>query len=369
MISIRRHTTKAFRSWAPVQHVPTYVLENAINLSRYAVGAKDRDLVERFGLAGKRVIIALSRLGEPYIGVDEVLCALAHVVRQVPDAISFVAGDGPELPRLREKAKALGLSRRTVFAGFVPDERKADYYRLADVYAMPGSGPDFDRYPLRFRIPRSDGVWSPWSGHVARTTRSVRSTGPFWRAKSTPIRNGDRARHSRSLDVAEDTSGGPIQLLVHILRTSTARHCRRGAADFPSNRDSARCFNGEQSGEEKYTMHLIHRNTCRVCQSAALSKVIDLGEQHLQGSFVKTGKELPPLRKIPLRLLRCDTSRDERACGLLQLEHSTPPGDPLRGILVPVGDQQNYAYPSRGHRARGHRAGWSNRRARSRHRV
>jgi SAM-dependent methyltransferase len=72
-------------------------------------------------------------------------------------------------------------------------------------------------------------------------------------------------------------------------------------------------------------MHLIHRNTCRVCGSAALAKAIDLGEQHLQGSFVKTDKERPPLRKIPLRLLRCDTVRDENACGLLQLEHSTPP--------------------------------------------
>jgi len=72
-------------------------------------------------------------------------------------------------------------------------------------------------------------------------------------------------------------------------------------------------------------MHLIHRKTCRVCGSTALTKVIDVGAQHLQGSFVKPGKELPPLRKIPLTLLRCDTSRDERACGLLQLEHSTPP--------------------------------------------
>lgn len=72
-------------------------------------------------------------------------------------------------------------------------------------------------------------------------------------------------------------------------------------------------------------MHLIHRKTCRVCRSTALTKVIDLGPQHLQGSFVKPGKELPPLRKIPLRLMRCDTSRDENACGLLQLEHSTPP--------------------------------------------
>ncbi|MDX1976154.1 MAG: class I SAM-dependent methyltransferase [Pseudanabaenaceae cyanobacterium bins.68] len=72
-------------------------------------------------------------------------------------------------------------------------------------------------------------------------------------------------------------------------------------------------------------MHLIHRKTCRVCGSQALTPVIDLGEQHLQGSFVKPGKEVPPMRKIPLTLVRCDPTRDEHACGLLQMEHSVPP--------------------------------------------
>lgn len=72
-------------------------------------------------------------------------------------------------------------------------------------------------------------------------------------------------------------------------------------------------------------MHLIHRKTCRVCGSNALTKVIDLGEQLLQGSFVKPGKELPPIRKIPTTLVRCDPMKDEHACGLLQLEHSVPP--------------------------------------------
>lgn len=71
-------------------------------------------------------------------------------------------------------------------------------------------------------------------------------------------------------------------------------------------------------------MHLIHRNTCRVCGSSALTKVIDLGQQHLQGSFVKPGKELPPMRKIPTVLVRCDPTRDEKACGLLQMVHSVP---------------------------------------------
>jgi SAM-dependent methyltransferase len=72
-------------------------------------------------------------------------------------------------------------------------------------------------------------------------------------------------------------------------------------------------------------MHLIYRKTCRVCGTTALTKVIDLGEQYLQGSFVKPGKEIPPLRKIPCTLVRCDVTRDEKACGLLQMAHSVPP--------------------------------------------
>jgi len=72
-------------------------------------------------------------------------------------------------------------------------------------------------------------------------------------------------------------------------------------------------------------MHLIHRKTCRVCSSSALTKVIDLGEQYLQGSFVKPGKEQPPLRRISTSLVRCDPMKDERACGLLQMEHTVPP--------------------------------------------
>lgn len=73
-------------------------------------------------------------------------------------------------------------------------------------------------------------------------------------------------------------------------------------------------------------MHLVYRQSCRVCGSRELTPVIDLGEQFLQGSFVKPGKPMPPLRKIPTRLVRCDVTRNERGCGLLQMEHSVPPG-------------------------------------------
>jgi SAM-dependent methyltransferase len=72
-------------------------------------------------------------------------------------------------------------------------------------------------------------------------------------------------------------------------------------------------------------MHIRKRNTCRVCGSASLKKVIDLGPQYLQGSFIKPGKEMPSNRKIDCSLVRCNPEEDENACGLLQMEHSVPP--------------------------------------------
>lgn len=71
-------------------------------------------------------------------------------------------------------------------------------------------------------------------------------------------------------------------------------------------------------------MHLIRRNTCRVCGSDKLTPAINLGNQWLQGSFVKVGKEMPSTRKIPTALVRCDPMLDENACGLLQNEFTTP---------------------------------------------
>jgi hypothetical protein len=56
-------------------------------------------------------------------------------------------------------------------------------------------------------------------------------------------------------------------------------------------------------------MHIIHRQTYRVCGSPRLFLAIDLGEQYLQGSFVKEGHVIPSLRKIPTP--PCAITRDK----------------------------------------------------------
>src|SRR5260221_3661940 len=72
-------------------------------------------------------------------------------------------------------------------------------------------------------------------------------------------------------------------------------------------------------------MHLRYRQSCRGCGSPSLTPVIDLGEQFVQGAFLKPGTQPPTLRRIPLRLFRCDPTKDQSACGLLQTSVTVPP--------------------------------------------
>jgi C-methyltransferase C-terminal domain/Methyltransferase domain/Putative zinc binding domain len=69
---------------------------------------------------------------------------------------------------------------------------------------------------------------------------------------------------------------------------------------------------------------LTTRTTCRICGSPELAPVLSLGDQYIAGAFAEPGGEQPVLRRIPLELVRCDMTRNEEGCGLIQLRHTVP---------------------------------------------
>jgi glycosyltransferase involved in cell wall biosynthesis len=121
------------------------VVPNSVDVSDFGPGPKRGDLLDRYGLRDRTVLMTLARLSpaERYKGVDEVLEALPALARDVPDVAYLVCGGGDDRARLEAKARALGVADRVVFAGYVAEEEKADHYRLADAFVMPGSGEGF----------------------------------------------------------------------------------------------------------------------------------------------------------------------------------------------------------------------------------
>ena len=144
-VSISEFTKEKFLAWAnlPEENVP--LLPNAITISDYGTKPKSEALLYRYGLSGKTVLMTLGRLSadERYKGIDEVLEILPELIQRNSQLMYLVVGDGSDRHRLEEKAAALGIRHHVVFTGLIPESEKADHYRLADVFVMPGYGEGF----------------------------------------------------------------------------------------------------------------------------------------------------------------------------------------------------------------------------------
>lgn len=145
VISISELTAHRFRGWSGVKDDKVFILPNAVDLRQYGAGEKNPELLQRYGLTGRTVLLTLGRLAatEGYKGVDEVLELLPALAERFPDIAYLVVGDGDDRERLAEKARHLGVADRVVFSGFISEAEKADHYRLADAYVMPSQGEGF----------------------------------------------------------------------------------------------------------------------------------------------------------------------------------------------------------------------------------
>jgi phosphatidylinositol alpha-1,6-mannosyltransferase len=141
VISISGITVERFLTWSGY-HGPVHLLPNAIHAEKYGIRPKRHDLVARYELEGKRVLLTIGRLAseERYKGFDEVL----EVMPNLPDDVVYIiGGGGNDRVRLEEKAARLGIAGRVRFTGLFPEEEKPDLYNLADVYVMPSRGEGF----------------------------------------------------------------------------------------------------------------------------------------------------------------------------------------------------------------------------------
>lgn len=109
-----------------------------VDCIRFQPTSPRQDLVERYGLQNKFVLLTVARL-VPRKGHQLVLRALKTLRPERPDLAYVIVGTGPDESRLRQMAAELGVTDAVHFAGFVNDQELADYYNLAHVYAMPNS--------------------------------------------------------------------------------------------------------------------------------------------------------------------------------------------------------------------------------------
>lgn len=143
--SVSGYTRDKFLSWARVEPDRVNLMHNAVNLSAFGVAPKSTELVERYSLSNKRVLMTFGRLvsKQRAKGFDEVLDLMPELLQTDPDLVYMIAGDGDYRSDLEQKVSQLGLENSVRFTGMVAEHEKADIYRLADLYVMPSRGEGF----------------------------------------------------------------------------------------------------------------------------------------------------------------------------------------------------------------------------------
>jgi glycosyltransferase involved in cell wall biosynthesis len=95
---------------------------------------KSKKLIKKYGLKSKKVLMFLGELKK-----RKNVFFLLRLIKEIKDKDIklLICGDGSLKPFLKTKVKSLGIEERVVFTGFVKEEKKADYYNLADIFLFP----------------------------------------------------------------------------------------------------------------------------------------------------------------------------------------------------------------------------------------
>lgn len=84
----------------------------------------------------RRIVFCVRRLVER-MGVSQLIEAFAGIAASYPDVDLYIGGRGEIENRLRHQVGKLGLERRIVFCGFIPDDDLPGHYAAADLSVVP----------------------------------------------------------------------------------------------------------------------------------------------------------------------------------------------------------------------------------------
>ena len=129
---------------------------SSVNGDFYRIKDKSPELVEKYKLQDRPVILSLARLSTPeFKGQDRVLKALPSVLKTFPNAVYLIVGGGEDLRVNQILKEQPQLAQNVVFAGPVSEEAKVEFYNLADVYVLPSK---FEGFGIVFIESLSCGV-------------------------------------------------------------------------------------------------------------------------------------------------------------------------------------------------------------------
>ena len=142
---VRNASARVFYSRGLLNHAselglapnPSSVIYAPVSQDFHEVDDGSRTALRReLGVGDRRVMLTVKHL-RPVGGHDTLLKALPAVLREHPDALLWLAGDGDLRPSLESTCRDLGIEPNVRFLGRLGNETLWKYYAAADLFVLP----------------------------------------------------------------------------------------------------------------------------------------------------------------------------------------------------------------------------------------
>jgi len=94
------------------------------------------ELKKRYGLKNEKIVLFVGRLF-PYKGLEYALKAMKIVVKEFPDTRFVIFGYGELMNKLKKLSDKLGLRKKVLFTGTLPDLERNTFYKMCDIFILP----------------------------------------------------------------------------------------------------------------------------------------------------------------------------------------------------------------------------------------
>lgn len=115
----------------------TVCIPLGVDTNRFSFVADPSAVREELGLPMDRFIILTVRRLVARMGLENLITAMGHVVKQIPDALLLIGGKGYLENALRAQVRELHLESNVEFLGFIPEEKLPHYYQAANLFLLP----------------------------------------------------------------------------------------------------------------------------------------------------------------------------------------------------------------------------------------
>ncbi len=136
-IIVNSHNTQAQVEKIGIKSDKITIVYPCPNIKPEQLNEHEKQIIKNeLDLYHKKILLSVGRL-VPRKGFDKVIESLPVVLRQIPNLVYIIVGNGPDKDRLEKLAEDLKVRGNLIIAEDIPNPNLSSFYDLANIFIMP----------------------------------------------------------------------------------------------------------------------------------------------------------------------------------------------------------------------------------------